>query len=187
MIKTKKALNSKETSKTKNPVGRPTKYKPEFCDAVIDCMRKGASKHEIALELDIHYDTIYEWEKEHKEFSDALKKGLCLSESWWIRQGRINLDSKSFQTVLWYMNMKNRHGWSDKKSIFQPRKIPGFAKASLPEQIAIIDKLLDNAKISCDEYQVFISAIKIKIEILNAVELSEKVSVMWEEREQNVS
>lgn len=166
-------------------VGRPTKYKPEYCEQVIEYMRTGAAKKELALELNIHIDTLYEWSEVHPEFSEAIKKGVCLSEGWWVREGRKNLENGHFQTALWYINMKNRHGWSDKKSIFQPRKIPGYAKASLPQQIEIIDKLLMNGKISCDEYQVFISAIKTKIEILNSVELSEKVNKLWEEREQN--
>ncbi len=95
--------------------GRPTKYKPEMCQVVIDMMKEGASKTEVAAELDIVWDTLARWQVEIAEFSEAIKKGEKLSEAWWLRKGRVNLENKDFSPTLWYMNMKNRHGWSDKQ------------------------------------------------------------------------
>jgi transposase len=94
--------------------GRPTKYDPVFCEQIIELMRAGYSILEVAYQLEVHKDTIYEWEKVHSEFSDALKKARDYSEGWWLLQGRNNLNNKEFNSTLWYMNMKNRHKWSDK-------------------------------------------------------------------------
>ena len=35
-------------------LGRPTSFKPEFCDKVIDLMKEGASIVEIAYELNVN-------------------------------------------------------------------------------------------------------------------------------------
>ena len=102
------------------PAGRPTKYKPEMCEKIITLMKEGASLYEVALELDINFDTLFEWKRENgrhfkPEISEAIKKGLNLSRGWWEKKGRTELENQKFSSTLWYMNMKNRFGWADKR------------------------------------------------------------------------
>ncbi len=101
------------------PVGRPTLYKPEYCDQVIPLLKQGMSIEEIGLEFDVGYTTIYEWMNVHPEFSNAIKRGREFSKAWWMRRGRTDLENKDFSATLWYMNMKNRFGWADKQEITQ--------------------------------------------------------------------
>lgn len=108
-----------------HPGGRPTKYRPAMCQIVESCMAEGMSKTELCGELDINFDTMLEWEKEHKEFSESIKKGLVLSQMWWEKQGRLALRDKDFSYTGWFMNVKNRFGrgrgtpepWADKSEI----------------------------------------------------------------------
>lgn len=102
--------------------GRPTKYRDDMPDKVIELMSEGASKNEIAGTLGISYETLCEWQKVGgdyyiKEFSDAIKKGEALSLCWWERQGRKQLENKEFSYTGWYMNMKNRFKWADKQEV----------------------------------------------------------------------
>ena len=98
-------------------MARPTKYKPEMCKTVIDLMKEGASQQEVLATLDISNDTFYRWKKENAEFSETIKRGIQLSQAWWEKKGRISLDDRQFNSTLWYMNMKNRFSWADKKEI----------------------------------------------------------------------
>ncbi len=56
-------------------IGRPTKYRPEYCDAVVDYMSQGYSKTAFAGKIGVSRETLYEWSKEHPEFSYAVKIG----------------------------------------------------------------------------------------------------------------
>lgn len=53
--------------------GRPSSYTPTLGREIIDLMATGLSLTAAAAELGFHRDTMYEWEKTHPEFSDAIK------------------------------------------------------------------------------------------------------------------
>lgn len=57
----------------KRPVGRPSKYRPEFCQAVIEDGRLGFSLSAFAGGIEVDRDTITEWRKVHPEFDQACK------------------------------------------------------------------------------------------------------------------
>lgn len=97
--------------------GRPSEYRQEYCQLAIDLMTEGASITEVAAEIGVMKQTVYNWMDAHPEFLDAIKEGVDRSEAWWEKQGRSNLKTKEFQAALWYMNMKNRFKWADKQQI----------------------------------------------------------------------
>jgi len=81
--------------------------------------KQGASIVELAVILDISRDTYYRLSEDHEYFFDIVKKCKELSEVWWLRQGRKQLENKDFSYTGWYMNMKNRFGWADKQETKQ--------------------------------------------------------------------
>lgn len=103
---------------TKEKIGRPTKYKPEFCDMVIEMGKTGASKHEMALELDIAMSTFTLWQDQIEEFSASVKKAVEFSQGWWEKNGRIATfgGHNGFNPTTYIFNMKNRfkEDWRDK-------------------------------------------------------------------------
>ena len=145
-MNTAKALPAKHataaTKPTKNKVGRPTKYRPWMCDRVIALMAQGASKHEALADLGIWEDTFYRWAKEIPEFSEAVKIGTELSRMWWEREGRQSLRDKDFNHGLWYMNMKNRFGWTDRVNTTNssPTSISvTFVASPVPKQVVVME------------------------------------------------
>lgn len=100
--------------------GAPSKYDPSRNEEILDLMSKGGSIVEVAALIGISRVTLYDWidpksERYKEDFSNTIKRGTELSESWWHKQGRVNLANKEFSPTLWYMNMKNRFGWADKQ------------------------------------------------------------------------
>ena len=72
--------------------GRPTEYRKEMCDTVIEVMTEGGSITEVAATIGTCKSTLYEWanpeSKYYKEdFSNAVKQGRQLAQTWWGEAG----------------------------------------------------------------------------------------------------
>jgi hypothetical protein len=63
------------------PGGRPTKYKPEYCDLVYKFCLLGATDAEISAFLEVNEDTLNEWKKVYPEFSESIKKGKEIADA----------------------------------------------------------------------------------------------------------
>lgn len=113
--------------KRKEPFGRPTKYRPEFCQDLIDHMSKGYSYETFGAalydkygkEFGVHKDTLYEWEKEHSDFSDAKKVAFMKCQQEWEELGIKGTQGSfiAFSGSTWIFNMKNRFKWRDRSDI----------------------------------------------------------------------
>lgn len=102
--------------------GRPSKYRPEFCTQLLLHAKSGLSFATFAAECDVDQDTLYEWLKRHKEFSEAKKKADALCQKWWERIGQAGLSGRirGFNAAIWIFNMKNRFHWRDVQQIDIP-------------------------------------------------------------------
>lgn len=84
------------------PAGRPSEYREEFCEQVIELGREGKSRAEIAADLDICRTTLWNWEQAHPEFMKALQRAKDMELAWWESQSREGLNKGSaFNAALW--------------------------------------------------------------------------------------
>ncbi len=110
---------SKETGRPKKDISLlPKGWETE----ILTLYKVGASDVEIKALLYVWLESFSNglwdrWIKEEPVFSQTIKKGRALSESWWTKKGRLELDNKDFSYTGWYMNMKNRFKWADKQEI----------------------------------------------------------------------
>lgn len=125
-----------EKKKRKEPFGRPTKYKPEYCEQIIEffdieqtmkkkkqvATNKGVVEIEeeeaaefptfvdFAMEIGVNIDTLKEWRDKHPNFSAAYKKAKKLQEGLIISNGM----KGRYNTTFALFFLKCNAGWNDK-------------------------------------------------------------------------
>lgn len=119
--------------------GQPTKYKPEYCEAVLEMGKEGYSKAEMALELGHPYSTIDNWTKAHPEFLEAIKMAVEISQGWWERKGRQMAvgEIEGGNPTTYIFNMKNRfrEDWRDKHEVDHNNPDGNFGKPTVIELV----------------------------------------------------
>lgn len=104
---------------TSKPVGRPTKYRKEYCEAVVEHMSDGASLTSFAASIDVCRATINVWADEHPEFLEAVKAGKAKCAAWWERTARTNAVEGTGNATLCIFGLKNmsEDDWRDRKEV----------------------------------------------------------------------
>lgn len=89
--------------------GRPTLYKPEYCEQVVEMGAQGCSVVQMASRIGVVRTTFEtEWPKAHPDFAEALALARQLSQAWWEEQAHGALEKKTFNGALWSRNMASR-------------------------------------------------------------------------------
>ncbi len=134
-------MASQKERKAKNSSrGRPSKYKPEYCQQIIKFFsekpyrevevtytyKNGDTKtvyedkandppffSAFARKIDVNTDTLVEWEKKHRDFSAAYKKAKELQKEFIV----INGLKGTYQTAFACFTMKNLTEWRNKEEV----------------------------------------------------------------------
>lgn len=100
--KTTKTPKAKKKPKSKNPVGRPTAYKPEYCKVLIDVAETKYTPSYVVVccnRIGIARETFNQWTKKYPDFQDAYKTGRGI---WLEKLGDIyfngTVDWKAYRT-----------------------------------------------------------------------------------------
>lgn len=138
--------------KVKRPVGRPSDYKPEYCDLVIEHMKKGKSIRSFCALVQAVPHTVYKWMDDFPEFMHAVKIGKSEAFRWWEDQGISGLYNTSFtapdgtkgsnsiNSRIYELFMNNMFDWSMK------REIKNEVKAEHSVSESTMKNLLEQAK-----------------------------------------
>lgn len=140
------------------PFGRPTLYKPEYCEQLIEHMSQGLSFEAFGGVLRVSKQTLYDWEKANKDFLDAKQIGLECSRFFWENLGKKHIinksdsefqcgsKSRSLNASVWIFNMKNRFGWRDKQPGEADVVVNNITEKSREEMEARISEYLEKKK-----------------------------------------
>nr|DAN28063.1 MAG TPA: Terminase small subunit [Caudoviricetes sp.] len=125
-----------EPERNKKKIGRPTAYRPEYCQQLIDYFSvdpmeiikdaevDGKVKLErlpakmpwfagFARKIGVNIDTLHEWKKNYEEFSEAYKIAKELQREFLVEIGLSGKTSASFVIFT----MKNVCGWRDERDL----------------------------------------------------------------------
>lgn len=151
----------------KHPGGRPTKYKQEYCEKLIEyfniepyeerlkkVVTKSGDVIEIpedvpndmpslagfAIKIGVHRDTLHEWANEYPEFSDVYKRAKDFQENYLIVNGNKGLISAPFGIFT----AKNILKWRDKQPDETEVVVNNVNTMSEVEIDSKINKLMEN-------------------------------------------
>lgn len=107
------------SSKSNNPVGRPTKYKKEFV-LEIEKYLKTTGRQQMklptiegfAIFIEVSKDSLYEWKKLYPDFSYALEKILLRQVVQLINDGIYG--GKGVNATIIKLMLQNNHGMKER-------------------------------------------------------------------------
>jgi len=127
--------------KSSKPEGRPSKYKPEYCQQLIEFFTVTGDAPDcpmfidFAMKIDVCDDTLTNWKNEYPEFFAAYRRARKLQESTIARNALKNKYNASFSQFMLTCN----HDWrvdiinSDKKDTVINVNLNNLSKLSVEE------------------------------------------------------
>lgn len=131
------------------PSGRPSKYLSTYADEVIAFMSQGYSITAFAGEIGVSRETLYAWEREFPEFSDALKRARPKRVLALERQLLGAKDKMQLTSAIFALKNADPNEWREKVEVAQtvttvPESIDYSSLES--DEIATLRDLLEKAK-----------------------------------------
>ena len=89
-------------------MGRPTLYRPEYCEQVLELGKAGKSLPQMAAFFDVDRTTLDYWEANIPDFSHALNRAKVHAQAWWEEKAADNLNADKFNGLVWKTTMQAR-------------------------------------------------------------------------------
>ena len=118
--------------------GRPTKYRPEMCEQVIEWGKLGKSRAWMCSRLDISHQTLLRWEAENDVFREALTCAEMHAQAHWEDLGHDNIAAQTFQSSVWSRSMAARFPKTWRETSRQEQTGPDGG----PIQVAKIERVI---------------------------------------------
>ncbi len=103
--------------------GKPSTYRQEFCEQMIEAAKNGDSPTSWGQkELGIVQSTVYDWAKKYPEFAEAKKKADEAFSQWYAdfvkRAMAGEVPNCNPTLTIWFgKNLSGNHSWRDNKKM----------------------------------------------------------------------
>lgn len=134
-----------EVHSVSRSVGRPSSYRAEFCQRIVELMSEGRSLDGCAAILGVNPDSLYLWQKLHPEFSESVKMGRSAATAFWesrlldVAQG----GAGNSQAIQWALRNRSRaaSGWDHAHAKVEVSG-PNGGAVQVQTDLAVIDARL---------------------------------------------
>lgn len=95
--------------------GRPTEYKPEYCEMLIEAADRGLTLMAFAGSIGKCYNTVYNWGEKYPDFAAAREIADAKFDAYWEERLRNIAETGKGNPVTVFFILKNRlpHYWRD--------------------------------------------------------------------------
>lgn len=154
------------------PAGRPTVYKDEYCDKIIELGLAGKHVYQMAKELRVSCETLYEWGRVYPQFSESFTCARQFAKAAMLDRVDQLMDNKNAQPKL-----------VELKATFLTDyvMINGFQEEKNPvAQIEMLIKAVDRGERSPKTAELMANAIEKRLKAQEASELEPLIAKMKE-------
>lgn len=97
-------------NKPKRLEGRPSEYRPEYCQKLIEWMSEGRSFGTFGTTIDVTEETLGQWVVKHPAFAEAKAKAKIAERQWWetVARGAAAGKIKNSAQAVLIFSMKNK-------------------------------------------------------------------------------
>jgi hypothetical protein len=103
--------------KPKHAGGRPTLYRREMCERLVEAMANGLTAEAVAARIGISARSLFYWHQQHPEFLQAIQEGRQRSQLWWEERVLAMACVESGNTQMVRVGLRNRShaatGWNN--------------------------------------------------------------------------
>lgn len=99
------------------PAGRPTQYRAEYCELVVEYCSDGYSLTAFAGHIGVSRQSIFEWTSKHPDFAAACQKAKAGCAAWWearLRERAIAGEGSATAAIFGVKNMAP-DDWADRQ------------------------------------------------------------------------
>jgi hypothetical protein len=104
-------------TKAKHSGGRPTLYRREMGDRLVEAMAGGLTAEAAAARIGISARSLFNWQKQHTEFLQAIQEGRQRSQLWWEERALAMANGEAGNTQIVMLGLRNRSraaiGWNN--------------------------------------------------------------------------
>lgn len=131
-------------------IGRPTKFREEYCDLVCDLAAEGKGPAEWAYEIGVDRVTLYRWAETHSTFATAIARAKDYEQAAWERLARENIKDRNFNAQVWSKSMsaRFRNDYTERQEVEQT-----FHGLPSPTVHGIQFTVIDPAKLPTDDLE----------------------------------
>ena len=93
--------------------GRPTKYKPETVEKILEALRGGNTRRASCAVADVSQDSLALWLRIYPEFAEAVEKAEGKAEAKMVSIIR-DASETTWQAAAWWLERKHKQEWSSR-------------------------------------------------------------------------
>jgi len=93
--------------------GRPTKYKPETVEKILEALRGGNTRRASCAVADVSQDSLALWLRIYPEFAEAVEKAEGKAEAKMVSIIR-DASETTWQAAAWWLERKHKAEWSSR-------------------------------------------------------------------------
>lgn len=157
-------------------LGRPTDYRPEFDERIIELAKKEWSMYEIAAEFEVSHVTMWRWTESVESFCKAYARAKTIQTAAIMRGMRRNVDNKNYNDRIAQLRLRHEAGLIDAQKV----NIKGISKGTLNDKTQKVFEEAEKGEMVADDMLKITNAIAVAAKIDEVTDLRDKVEKLEE-------